>query len=131
MNAIDSNGKTALMLVAEKVNLEMVRYLVGQGAEVNAIDSNGKTALMLAVWMGNLEMVRYLVDQGADINATDLDNRTVLQIAESAGNDPMTYYLRLESRSVETLKSMLEDDKNDLKLYKGSFEIRVGSMLLI
>ena len=57
-------------------NLEMVKYLVSQGANVNASDKDGYTPLLLAAAVsGNLETVKYLISKGADVDA-EIDSGT-------------------------------------------------------
>ena len=43
----------------------------GQGADVNAKSKHGFTAMMYAARHGQLEVVRYLAEQGADVNGKD------------------------------------------------------------
>ena len=62
-----------LYRAAEGGHLEVVKYLVGQGADVDAIESNlvnfGLTALHWAAHGGHLSVVRYLVGQGSPVNS--------------------------------------------------------------
>ena len=55
----------ALKLASENGYLEVVKYLVKQGADVRAEDD---FALGFASSNGHLEVVKYLVKQGADVN---------------------------------------------------------------
>ena len=54
-------------------HIDLVRWLIGQGANVNARAEaqSHHTALHSAAWEGNLEMAKLLVGAGADINALD------------------------------------------------------------
>jgi peptide-methionine (S)-S-oxide reductase len=67
----------ALMMAAFYGKSEMIKFLIGLGADVNAyIDrSSGfhshATALHQAVFSGSFESVKILVDAGADLNAKD------------------------------------------------------------
>ena len=54
------------MLASEKGHLEMVKYLVENGAEVNVTDELNRTALILASANGHLEIVRYLTKNSDD-----------------------------------------------------------------
>ncbi len=65
IHRVDANGLTALMLIAQRGDLEVVRYLVGQGIRVNVSDMRGFTALAWAAWYGHREVVRYLKSRGA------------------------------------------------------------------
>ena len=58
----------AIRLAAENGHLEMVKYLVSQGANVNA---QNDYADRRAAHYGHLETVKYLVSQGANANAQD------------------------------------------------------------
>ena len=68
LNTQDERGWTALMEAVKWDRLEVVRFLVGEGAELNVQDERGWTALVQAVRKGDLEMVRLLVENGADVN---------------------------------------------------------------
>ena len=61
--------------------LEMVRFLVANGADVNIQTNNGETALIQAARVGALEMVHFLVANGADINAQTNSGETALMEA--------------------------------------------------
>lgn len=78
----DGFGRTALMVAARYGELEIVRFLINNGADVNAKDNNGQTALILAVDGRNIELVKYLVSHGADVNAKDNDGETALKLAK-------------------------------------------------
>ena len=81
----DSRGGSsyaALHLVAKNGHLEVVKYLVGAGADVNVThSSNSMTPLHLAAWEGRLEVVKYLVGAGADVTLTEYGGRTALHYA--------------------------------------------------
>jgi ankyrin repeat protein len=55
--------------------LEVVKLLVGLGADVNAADDYGITPLMAAANMGEVSIIQYLVDRGADLGAYDLGKK--------------------------------------------------------
>lgn len=50
-------------------NLNLLRQLISDGANVNHQNFNGETALHIASSLGNIQMVQYLISQGANINA--------------------------------------------------------------
>jgi len=69
-----------LYLAAGEGRLEVVRYLLDQGADVNAREQFGDTALTEAVFYGQLAAVKELLLRGADVNAIG-DGGTALDIA--------------------------------------------------
>jgi ankyrin repeat protein len=69
-----------LYLAAGEGRLEVVRYLLDQGADVNAREQFGDTALAEAVFNGQLAAAKELLLRGADVNAIG-DAGTALDIA--------------------------------------------------
>ena len=61
----------ALIEAAKKGDLEQVRDLLDEGADVNAKNGDGLTALMAAAETGNLDVVKFLIEKGADVNARE------------------------------------------------------------
>ena len=61
---------------ARKGNVEIVKMLLKEGADVNARDKYGRTALYVAAWRGHVEIVKMLLKEGADVNAADNDGNT-------------------------------------------------------
>ena len=51
--------------------MDIIGYLIENGADVNAVDTKGCTALMRAAYIGYPELVQFLLDHGADKNITD------------------------------------------------------------
>jgi len=62
-----------LLAAVEYRNHDLVRWLLGQGADANARHTglSRQTALHNAAWNGDLDMVRLLVTHGADLHACD------------------------------------------------------------
>jgi ankyrin repeat protein len=83
----DANGG-ALHAAAAGARLELVRLLLGAGADVDRRDPDtGRTPLHAAVAAGgddSLEIVRVLVTAGADVNATTNDGASALDISRVA-----------------------------------------------
>lgn len=84
---------TLLGEVAETGDLELVRLMVEQGADVNLpTKSDASTALMQAASGGNLEVVQFLVKAGANVNEVR-GGATALTYATSAGHEEVIEYL--------------------------------------
>lgn len=63
-----SHSSTALSCAVEIGNLEMVKFLVNNGANINLLTGEDYSALNYATKKGNLEIVKFLVSKGGDIN---------------------------------------------------------------
>lgn len=55
------NDRTPLLLACNEGNVEVVKILIENGADVNLIDRNGTTPLMTAVSSGNIDIVEILL----------------------------------------------------------------------
>ncbi len=119
----DKWGYTLLhdAVVAER--LEIVEYLLQQGADVNTSNLEGSTPLHDAAYKGRLVLVRFLLAKGADANAKDISNNTPLHEAVAAYGVYITNF-----RYIEVVKLLLSDgalvnDKNN----KGETPLHLAS----
>lgn len=64
---------TVLLAAVEHRQHDLVRWLLGQGANANARNAtrSRQTALHNAAWNGDLDMVKLLAEHGADLRARD------------------------------------------------------------
>eukprot|EP00057_Strongylocentrotus_purpuratus_P014627 XP_011669101.1 PREDICTED: serine/threonine-protein phosphatase 6 regulatory ankyrin repeat subunit B-like [Strongylocentrotus purpuratus] len=108
---------TALHLSAMQGHLDVIKYLISQGAELNkgAIDGaevnktngRGETALRLAAQdghlditrylisqgAGHLDVIKYLISQGAEVNNIEDNGMTALHASAQEGHLDVTKYL--------------------------------------
>ena len=56
------------MVLVKKGHVEVVKYLVEQGANIHTLNDR---VLFAAAWNGKWDIVKYLISQGANINADD------------------------------------------------------------
>jgi hypothetical protein len=59
----------ALFGATKSRNLNLLKQLVAEGANVNHQNFNGETALHIAASLGNLQIVQYLIGRGANLHA--------------------------------------------------------------
>ncbi|MBV7336786.1 ankyrin repeat domain-containing protein [Chloroflexi bacterium TSY] len=72
-------GATPLSMAAGG-HIEIVKYLLDQGADITAVGQDG-TALHIAAWYGQLDIAALLLDVGIDPNATSESGETALMAA--------------------------------------------------
>jgi len=76
------SGRTGLAAAAAKNRIEIMRFLLEQGADPNKANANGTTPLMFAKTAafayGDCTAMRVLLDAGADKNARDKNGLTAL-----------------------------------------------------
>jgi len=93
VNTTDEGGYTPLINASFNGDLEIVKYLVDNGADVNIRNAQGETALMNAVKIGYIEVVKYLVAEGTDVNVKDINGTTIIDIAFLYNNIEIIKYL--------------------------------------
>lgn len=86
VDAVNSFGKTPLMLAAQYGYLDSVKLLLDNGADINrqtlveecwgneedfCITHGKRTALMYALQEGKFEVAKYLIERGADVSLQD------------------------------------------------------------
>ena len=76
-------------------DIETVRQLLAQGANVKAQDENGMTALIAAAYRNDLAITDLLIQAGADVNVQDNTQQSAYLISTSDG------YLDLLKRTLQ------------------------------
>lgn len=90
---LDNEGNTYLMIATKNGHLEIIRYLVSQGANIHSINHEKVTVLMKAVESGKLEIVEYFVSEGVNIQAIDENGETAFMKAVELGYLDIVKYL--------------------------------------
>ena len=106
VNALSTfDGKTPLILAADKGNLEITRLLVENNAYLEDRSFNEEnTALMAAVKWQDPDLVKVLIDAGADVEAMDYNGCRPLYVAAQLGDeDLVAILLKAGARSIAAL----------------------------
>ncbi len=85
--AVRRDGWTPLHYAASGPNVEVVRFLLEQGAEIDAIAPNGASPLMMAARYGAEASVRLLIARGADKRVRNSLNQSAVDYARIAGRE--------------------------------------------
>ncbi|MDX3386051.1 glutaminase A [Streptomyces niveiscabiei] len=93
---------TALCWAAGQGDLDEIRRLTAEGADLDAADYDGRTALHLAAGEGRTEVVEYLLAHGVRPEPRDRWGGTPLTDAERAGHPDIVQLLRVNGQQPRT-----------------------------
>jgi uncharacterized protein len=89
-----SNGNTPLIQACSLGNIEVVKQLIGTGADVNYPSAEGDYPIYFAIRSGNYQLVQLLVREGAHIEVRDETGRSPLQWALFYKNEELISILK-------------------------------------
>lgn len=94
----DGHGHTILEVASKRGNLNIVKMLVGAGADPkDYVAACGSTVLQAAIESGDPsgELVKFILDQGVDVSAQRIyDKETAISLAEGRGLDQLVQDMR-------------------------------------
>lgn len=92
--------RSALRKAVEEGDLENVRSLIAEGADVNVKYDKSETPLYIAIESGQIEIARLLIEKGANVNAKGGRFFTPLHLAARFGHVEMVELLISEGADV-------------------------------
>ncbi|KAG1661828.1 Ankyrin repeat domain-containing protein 17 [Nymphon striatum] len=119
----NKNDSTPLMCAASSGNLDIVKLLLKNGADINAQSLTGNTPLMCACSGGFEDIVRLLLSEGASIEDHNENGHTPLMEAASAGHVPIAKILLEHGAGINTHSSEFKESALTLACYKGHVEM--------
>lgn len=89
VNKMTHDGRTYIFWAAYKGNLEMVRYLLDEGARMDVLDTHGYTVMNFAASTGQVKTELYdlLLNNGAKIFDVDQNGASALLLSAPHAND--------------------------------------------
>lgn len=81
---VNKSGWSPLHYAASKGSLDIVQFLINNGAEVNARSPNETTPLMMASRYGHIQVVRLLLTSGADLAIKNQQGLTAIDFASNS-----------------------------------------------
>ncbi|QWD84477.1 ankyrin repeat domain-containing protein [Polynucleobacter asymbioticus] len=85
--AVNKPGWSPIHYAATNGHLQIVQFLMANGAMVNALSPSETTPLMMAIGSGNDELIKYLLDNGADLRMRNHEGYTAIDVAQLFGKD--------------------------------------------
>ncbi|KAH7474256.1 Serine/threonine-protein kinase TNNI3K [Phytophthora ramorum] len=116
VNAIFSDGYTALMWAALNDDIELVQYLAQEcGAQVDIQQKDGYSALLWAAQDNRIELARFLAEKcRANVNITNNDGYSALMLAAFNKNIDLVRYLAEECGA--DVNTQARDGKTALRI---------------
>ena len=99
INALDTEGRTALHYAAPIGRYSLVKYLVEKGADVHLKDKHHKTPLVYAIEKNRVKVIIYLSKK---VNEIEEKAESVALFKAAAGGDMNALAAQLESNSINT-----------------------------
>ena len=94
----------SLLKAAIDGNIEAVKLLIANGADVNARDKDGETPLHKASSRGEKEIIELLIAKGADVNAKDNSSHEWTPIAVASSLEIIKLFRKHGGKYAEELK---------------------------
>lgn len=89
----NQEGETLLHIATIQGNLDRVKFLVAEGADVKAVTNSWQTPLHYAVNFGWFEITKFLLENGAKVNALTNFDYSPLHYAANQGRISITKLL--------------------------------------
>ena len=119
LNIQNEEGKTALMIAAERGNEKIVKLLISNGADVNVQSLDKRTALSYAARYGKIKVAKQLIANGADVNNVQYHGKTPLIEATQNGHYEMVKLLikkgadlNHKNKGYDTALDIAKNDRN-------------------
>jgi len=112
IDPMDNTGASPLIYASIIGDIECMKILLDNGANINVIDINGRTPIFYALESGQIDALKLLIDKGADLNKKDKKGNTLLDFATI-------------NRNFEVIKLLLE---NGIDI---NYKNKMGESLLI
>lgn len=110
INCSNADGITALHQACIDGSIEMVTFLLEQGASVNQVDNEGWTALHVAASCGHADITEFLLQEGASLTAVNCDGDVPADIAlDETTESLLQSYTRRQGVDVESAKRWEEE----------------------
>ncbi|MCG2710706.1 MAG: ankyrin repeat domain-containing protein, partial [Thermodesulfovibrionales bacterium] len=117
---------TPLSTAAKRGDINAVKELLNQGADVNEKNDSGNTALMSAALEGHPEAVKFLIEKGADVNAKNNRGWTPLFYAAAFGKTDTAKLLIGKGADIDAAIVNLERSSS----YYGKTAVQAGVKML-
>lgn len=78
-----STGRYPLCMAADYGQIDIIKYLISQQADVNVVDRHGISPLLSAIYEGHMNCVQYLLEKGACKTGKSPDGKPYAECTDS------------------------------------------------
>ena len=114
INAVNSDGYSALTLAVDNNRAEVVRLLLDLKADASVVDNEGNTLYHHAVKRGDKKILELIAELGLPINVKNKEGVTPLQIAAMIAEDTDILQFLLSKGADKTITTDLGETAYDL-----------------
>jgi ankyrin repeat protein len=123
--SVKANNNEKLIEACRQMDVQQVKALIANGADVNALDESGKSILANAFF--SAEITKLLLDKGADpnkgnyppiINAANNYSVAVMDLLLNAGADPNLHGM-VKNEATDQIAKMISDMETNVANAKG------------
>lgn len=86
VNQKSNFGDYPIHIASVRGDIDEMKILLDNGANINAIGEHGYTALHNAVEQGHIKMVEFLLNQGIDTTIKNINHLTAKELAQITDN---------------------------------------------
>lgn len=86
VNQKSNFGDYPIHIASVRGNIDEMKILLDNGADINAIGEHGYTALHNAVEQGNINTVKFLLEQNIDTTIKNINHLTAKELAQITNN---------------------------------------------
>ena len=114
INAVNSDGYSALTLAVDNNRAEVIRLLLDLKADASVVDNEGNTLYHHAVKRGDKKILELIAELGLPINVKNKEGVTPLQIAAMIAEDTDILQFLLSKGADKTITTDLGETAYDL-----------------
>lgn len=100
---VDSSNITTLMYAVYGGDLEVVKFLIYNGADARAADDQGNTVLIHAIDQQHYDIVEFLLTLNIDVNALTNNGQSALAIVAFIGNIDLANLLLIHGANINSI----------------------------
>lgn len=123
INHSNNRGYTLLHAAARFGQLEIVDYLISQGADINQKNHDGYTSVLLSAMYGHSETVEKLIEAGCDIEVVTNKRWNLFFCAIIGGLEDLVIQILNKDQTIVHYKSTKSETALHLAVYNSRVEI--------